>query len=117
MTQGDTDSLLRAAFNSTAIDERRKFERRACGLMITVFGCDENGIPDGRMAVGHCIDVSDGGIRIALAKPLDSKLLRIEPLQSAPVFGFRSAVVFVLRSRTEQGCTIYAGLFIYTDSD
>lgn len=93
-------------------ENRREHTRRDCEICIIATPVDEAGNEIGSLVAGHCINVSEGGIRITLATALDSKFLRIEPVLDEPALGFSSAVFEVARHSSEYWCTTYAGPFI-----
>jgi hypothetical protein len=110
---GGPDAFVRA--NSHPVAERRQHPRRDIGLCITAVPVDQTGETTGGVLVGHCLDVSDGGIKITLARSTSSRYLRIEPTAASSELGFASAVMEVLRSSRENGCYTYAGRFVNAD--
>lgn len=107
---GGPDALARA--NSHQVAERRQHPRRDSGLCITAVPVDADGNTVGAVLVGHCLDVSDGGIKITLARATQARYLRVEPTAASSELGFTSAVLEVLRSSRENGCYTYAGKFV-----
>lgn len=105
--------LFDAAKQAGVVDERREHQRRPGGLCVAIYPTDEKGDTIGRMIAGHCLDVSDGGIRFSIPEPLPSRFVRIEPASPAQAFGFRSAEVELLRHSAEDFCFVYAGRFIH----
>jgi hypothetical protein len=108
----EAESALQQAIDAVVMEERRRDPRRECGLCVTAVPCDESGNAIGSLIVGHCLDVSDSGIRISTAHQLRARHVRVEPLLPAAVFGFRTAVFEVLRQTSEAGVFTYAGRFI-----
>lgn len=98
--------------HSKAIVERRLHPRRDSGLCITAVPVNEAGETLGAVLVGHCLDVSDGGIKITLAREATARYLRIEPMKGSMELGFASAVMEILRDSRENGCYLYAGRFV-----
>jgi hypothetical protein len=59
--------------------------------------------------VGHCLDVSEGGVKITLARSTDASFLKVEPTPPSSDLGFSSAVIQIIRRSRENGCFTYAG--------
>jgi hypothetical protein len=100
-----------AATSDTKFD-RRQYSRRDCDLCIIAVPVDGSGKEIGAVVAGHCVDISDSGIRITLAAEIDSELVRIEPVIDGEELGFKSAVFKVVRHKTEYWCSTYAGPFV-----
>lgn len=111
---GGADAFARETLQPVA--DRRQHPRRDSGLCITAVPVDEAGNTTGTVLIGHCLDVSDGGIRITLARSTQSRYLRIEPTPPSSDFGFTSAVMEVLRSSRENDCYTYAGRFTHVQT-
>jgi len=62
--------------------------------------------------VGHCIDVSESGIRIALVHPTDAPFLQIEPMHAGKSDAIVPATMKVLRTSIEDDWYTYAGNFV-----
>lgn len=108
----ETERELQHEVDALVMEERREHPRRPCGHCITAVPCDELGNAIGSLVVGHCIDVSDSGIRVSTAQPICTNYVRVELLTPAADVGFQSAVVKVLRSTAEGSVFICAGQFV-----
>lgn len=104
-----TDTNLTESADTSLVDEQREHPRRACSTCITAVPVDESGTAIGSLMVGHCFDVSEGGVKITLARSTDAAFLKVEPTPPSPELGFSSAVIQVLRRSRENGCFTYAG--------
>jgi hypothetical protein len=103
--------------NAVAGIERRQHPRRDTDVCITATPVDESGKETGPVHIGYCLDVSDSGLKITLARPTTSRFLRIEPTAASSKLGFASAVMEVLRQATECNCFTYAGRFVQLPAD
>ncbi|MGE3316073.1 MAG: hypothetical protein AB7O26_13240 [Planctomycetaceae bacterium] len=96
------------------LNDQRAHPRRVCSTCITAVPVDESGTAIDSLLVGHCLDVSDGGIKITLARSTTARYLKVEPNPPTSELGFSSAIIEVLRRSHEEGCFTYAGRRIET---
>lgn len=104
-------TVLQSASDIGVLADRRTHPRQSCGLCITVTATDESGRALGPLLIGHCIDVSNGGIKFTMSQPLTAQFVRVEPVISAPIFGFEKGIVELLRRSMEGRAYVYAGRF------
>jgi len=91
--------------------EKRVHQRHECNATVVAVPVSADGQPLGSLVVGHCVDISEGGMRILLSKVLEAPLLYIEPATEHIMLQFRSVILEVLRTKVDKHGIAYAGRF------